>query len=61
MGDKYSILLSVRRVELCVNYGKQACFLHSPPSEGSGEVPNQLWLDRSATCDRDVIFMIVCG
>ena len=61
MGDKYSTLLSVRRLKLYINYGKQACFLHSPPSEGLGEVPNLLWLDRSATCDRNVIFMIVCG
>ena len=61
MDEKYSILLSVRRLKLYVNYGKQGCFLHSPPSEGLGEVPNQLCLDRSATCDRDVIFMIVCG
>ena len=61
MDDKYSILLSVRRIKLCVNYVKQARFLHSPPSEGLGEVPNQLCLDRSATCDGDVIFMIVCG
>ena len=61
MDEKYSILLSVRRLKLYVNYGKQGCFLHSPPSEGLGEVPNQLCLDRSATCDRDVIFTLVCG
>ena len=61
MDDKYSILLSVRRLKLFINYDKQGCFLHSPPSEGLGEVPNQLWLDRLATCDRDVNFMIVYG
>ena len=61
MDEKYSILLSVRRLKLCVNYDKQACFLHSPPSEGLGEVPNLLWQDRSATCDGNVIFMIVYG
>ena len=44
MDDKYSTLLSVRELKLCVNYGKQGCFLHSPPSEGLGEVPNQLSL-----------------
>ena len=61
MDDKYSTLLSVRRLKLYVNYVKQSCVLHSPPSEGLGEVPNQLCLERSATCDRDVIFTLVCG
>ena len=59
--EKFSILLSDRGLKLYINYDEQGCFLHSPPSEGLGEVPNQLWLDRTATCDGDVIFMIVCG
>ena len=61
MDEKYSTLLSVRRLKLFINYDKQGCFLHSPPSEGLGEVPNLLCLDRLATCDGNVIFMIVSG
>ena len=61
MDEKFSILLSDRGLKLYINYDEQACFLHSPPSEGLGEVPNQLRLDRLATCDRDVNFTLVCG
>ena len=61
MDEKFSILLSDRGLKLYINYDEQACFLHSPPSEGLGEVPNLLCLDRLATCDGNVIFMIVSG
>jgi len=32
-----------------------------PRGGGGGGVPNLLWQDRSATCDGNVIFLIVCG